>query len=246
MSGAVPFIALRPCGCVFSDASIRAIIPSLTKGIAGKVLPKDDSPEEAKPVLDGGHGDVTCPNCGKAVDPTLATSIIPINPTRELQEVLLENLLTSRAAAKSTKKRKVIDIIPSSSPVTGEQHASKIPRNTSASTAPRISSPLPAPGRGTPPIVPTSVARSVHRKLAEQEQKRLAAQVGMSDAVKAMFKPKDKGADHHKGNADFFGRTFTRVSNYFPLPVVPADHFLVCRIMTYMRVREWQTGSEQL
>lgn len=34
----------------------------------------------------------------------------------------------------------------------------------------------------------------------------------MSDAVKAMFRPKPKASDAHAGNADFFGRTFTRVS----------------------------------
>jgi hypothetical protein len=51
----------------------------------------------------------------------------------------------------------------------------------------------------------------VHQQLADQEKKRLAAQAGMSDAVKAMFKPKEK-EDDRKGNADFFGRTFTRVS----------------------------------
>lgn len=211
MSGAVPFVALRPCGCVFSDVSIRALVPTLTKGVAATVLPKDDLPEEAKPVVDGEKADIACPNCGNPFDPTLPTSIQPINPTREVQEDLLENLLIARAAAKSSsKKRKIVGITPSV-PVTEEQPA-KIPRNTS-SPIPRTSSASPAPGmRDSPKLAPTSLARSVHQKLAEQEQKRLVAQAGMSDAVRAMFKPKEKGADHHKGNADFFGRTFTRVS----------------------------------
>ncbi|EIW70509.1 hypothetical protein TREMEDRAFT_23472, partial [Tremella mesenterica DSM 1558] len=73
MTGSVPFIALRPCGCVFSDASIRA---------------------------------VTCPNCGASFNPTSPTSILPINPTPEVREVLLEHLLQSRAAAKAAKGKK--------------------------------------------------------------------------------------------------------------------------------------------
>lgn len=214
MSGAVPFISLRPCGCVFSDASIRAVVPTLTKGVAARVVTKSDSPDEAKPVVDGGKGEVACPNCGKKFDSTLLTSILPINPTREVQAVLLENLLTSRAAAKSTKKRKVIEVVPST--VALEAQRAKVPRNASSSPVPRASSASPAPGRGTPPIAPSSLARSVHKKLAEQEQKRLMAQAGMSDAVKAMFKPRPEEKGHHKGNADFFGRTFTRVGHFHP------------------------------
>ena len=196
MSGAVPFVALRPCGCVFSDASIRAVIPSLTKGLAAKVLPADDLPDEAKSVNDGFKGDVACPNCGKMFDPTQPTSILPINPTRQVQEVLLENLLTARAIAKSSKKRKTVEIVPSLS--VDEDQPAKAPRITSASPAPRTSSGSPALGsRGTTPA-PNFLARSVHHKLAEQEQKRLAAQAGMSDAVKSMFKPKTLGPEHHK------------------------------------------------
>jgi len=202
MSGAVPFIALKPCGCVFSDASIRAVIPNLTKGIAAKAVKSDEKPDEAKPVAEAGKL-VACPNCTKEFDPTLPTSIQPINPTREVQEILLDHLLAARASAKSNKKRKAaVD------PVV-ETKAARV-----ASASPRpASSPAPSSnGRGTPPV-PTanSLHRSVHQQLADQEKKRLAAQAGMSDAVKAMFKPKAK-EDDRKGNADFFGRTFTRVS----------------------------------
>ena len=202
MSGSVPFIALRPCGCVFSDASIRAVIPNLTKGIAARAVPKDSSPDEARPVVEVQEGKVACPNCGKSFDPALPSSILPINPSRDVQEILLENLLITRATAKSTKKRKVVDI---TTPSVDVEQPHKVARPASAR---QQSSASPAPGS----LQPTSMPRSVHQKLAEQEQKRILAQAGMSDAVKAMFKPKDKGADHHAGNADFFGRTFNRVS----------------------------------
>jgi len=216
MSGSIPFIALRPCGCVFSDASIRAVVPNLTKGIGAKAVPKEEreeKPEEAKPVVHvDGDTFVACPNCGTLFDPTLPTSISPINPTREVQEVLLENLLTSRAAAKSSKKRKAAptdsaipqttDLPPPTKVAREESLKPSRPSSHTASPAPRTT--------GTPPpILANGLARSVHQKLAEQEQKRMAAQAGMSDAVKAMFRPKD-GNEKTGGAADFFGRTFNR------------------------------------
>ncbi|GFZ46779.1 hypothetical protein JCM24511_03999 [Saitozyma sp. JCM 24511] len=235
MSGIVPFIALRPCGCVFSDASIRAVIPNLTKGIAARAVPKDELPDEAKP-LDGitkDKKDVACPNCGTTFDPHKPESLAPINPTRAVQEVLLEHLLTARAAAKSGKKRKATAAVAAAAEekTTANGHANgtepsairgresdeppaKIRREASDSPAPSTvpsklarSSASPGP-RVAPALAPTSLARSVHQKLAEQEQKRLAAQAGMSDAVKSMFRAKDGGKE--SDHASFFGRTFTR------------------------------------
>ncbi|WVQ99520.1 hypothetical protein IAU59_006656 [Kwoniella sp. CBS 9459] len=222
MSGSVPFIALRPCGCVFSDAAIRAIIPNLTKGIGAKAIATttDDVParEEAKPVVTVDTKEVNCPNCGKLFDPTVVTAIIPINPTREVQEVLLDHLLTTRASTKP-KKRKNVEKVG----VDGDKTASPAPGKASEPPAKsaRTSSASPAPGSGNNTTLIKSngngngnghgngLARSVAEKLAEQERKRLKAQEGMSEAVKAMFKPKDGGPK--KGGAEeFFGRTFTR------------------------------------
>ncbi|OCF32943.1 hypothetical protein I316_05280 [Kwoniella heveanensis BCC8398] len=238
MSGSVPFTALRSCGCVFSDAAIRAIIPNLTRGVGAKAnaatsSSKEDIPEEAKPVVANGEKDktegVNCPNCGKSFDPTAVNAIIPINPSREVQEVLLDHLLTTRASAKSSKKRKNLDKAAVDVNATGNGNGtgngttnsnraspssaaleppSKAARTSSASASPAPSStnapsinPINGHGRG--------IARSVAEKLAEQERKRLKAQEGMSEAVKAMFKPKDGGPK--KGGAEeFFGRTFTR------------------------------------
>jgi uncharacterized Zn finger protein (UPF0148 family) len=204
LSGTVPFIALRPCGCVFSDASIRGIIPNLTKGVGAGAIPKEqreEKPDEAEPVLEK-IGTVACPNCGTYFDPTLPTSITPINPSKEVQDVLLESLLTSRAAAKSgsSKKRKVTAI------------------DTDADLKPKVKAPKEAKGIRTEKAATNTstntdgMARTVQQKLADQEQKRLKAQEGMSDAVKAMFKSKDGDQRGSGGAADFFGRTFTRVS----------------------------------
>jgi len=217
MSGSVPFIALKPCGCVFSDASIRAVIPNLTRGIAASVVVSDEKTEEAKPVVEV-KKTVVCPNCATDFDPTLPTSIQPINPTRAVQDLLLDNFLIARATAKSSKKRKAVTENTASKGEAKESKAAKLDASSSntkssESAAPVSNGKSTSNGSATPPV-PTanSLPRSVHQKLAEQEQKRMAAQAGMSDAVRAMFKPKDKDKDHHSGNADFFGRTFTRVS----------------------------------
>ncbi|WVO15936.1 hypothetical protein L204_103601 [Cryptococcus depauperatus] len=204
MSGSFPFIAIHSCGCVFSDAAIRAIIPNLTKGIAAKTV-GDEISEEAKIADKENHQDareVACPNCGKPFDPTATTSIIPINPSREVQDVLLVHLLSTRAAAKAlktSKKRKADK--PTSEKAIGsatEPPLKSVKISTSGTTS-----------RVVPSVnTPASVARSVHEKLAEQEQKRLKAQEGMSEAVKAMFKPKTN--TKKSGAEDFFGRTFTR------------------------------------
>ena len=225
MSGNVPFIALRPCGCVFSDSSIRGIIPKLTKGVGIKAVSKEEQndlkPDESKPVVAAEDGTVSCPNCGTMFDPTLPTSIAPINPPREVQDVLLEHLLTTRAAAKSSKKRKATTTengvaggkakLAKEDDVNGTQSA---PNRSSSKSA--SASPAPGSGRATPTA--NTLAKSVHQKLADQEAKRLKAHEGMSDAVKSMFKSKEPDQRGTGGAADFFGRTFTRVSYIFLLP----------------------------
>ncbi|WWC89124.1 uncharacterized protein L201_004042 [Kwoniella dendrophila CBS 6074] len=209
MSGVIPFIALKSCGCVFSDAAIRGIIPSLTKG---PISIKDLTPEQAKPVTSIEKTQVGCPNCGKEFDPTLQSSIIPINPPKEIQDQLLETLLMVRAQAKSSKKRKNVDKIDSGNN-TASEPVSKVSKTiTSSGTTtpiPRINSPsINGNGNGNGG---KGITKSVQDKLAEQERIRLKAQEGMSEAVKAMFKPKDNGGKK-SGADEFFGRTFTRVS----------------------------------
>lgn len=225
MSGTVPFIALRPCGCVFSDSSIRGIIPNLTKGKGIKAVPKeerDDKPDEAKPVVaSSDNKTVACPNCGTSFDPSLSTSILPINPSRDIQDILLEDLLTARAAAKSSKKRKAAAVVSHADEAEGETITSTngtvkaAKRDENGERKASFKSASPAPGTGSGRATPTAntLNRSVHQKLADQEVKRLKAQEGMSDAVKAMFKSKEPDQRGTGGAADFFGRTFTRVSS---------------------------------
>jgi hypothetical protein len=202
LSGTVPFLALRPCGCVYSEASIRGIIPNLTKGTAVQsVKDKEEIPNEAKPVVEAKKGTVACPNCGLYFDPTLPTSILQINPPKEVQDILLENLLTARAAAKSSKKRKA---------TTTDTTESELPTKSKTKTKAKGDK---AEIREKRPTMNTDgMHKTVAQKLADQEQKRLKAQEGMSDAVRSMFKSKDGDQRGTGGAADFFGRTFTRVS----------------------------------
>lgn len=196
MTGAIPFMAIRNCGCVFSDSAVRAVIPSLARPL-GMGINNDDKKEE-------GPSEAGCPNCGKKFDPTSPTAVLPIYPPQEVQDFLLEALFAARAAHKANKKRKKEkgedkkeDKEGKAAKVAKSDKADKV-RSATGSPAPRIQAPT------------SSGSRSVQEKLAEQEKKRLAAQEGMSDAVKAMFRKNEPGK---KGDvADFFGRTFNRVS----------------------------------
>jgi hypothetical protein len=176
------------------------MIPNLTKGPAATVEKEKEQPDEAKPVTEK-KGTVSCPNCGIFFDPTLSTSILPINPPKEVQDILLDNLLAGRAAAKSNKKRKA----PPISAV--DESEFKVPTKiTKSNTKPKVVATT------TNSTNTNTGSRTVAQKLADQESKRLKAQEGMSDAVKAMFKAKDGDQRGTGGAADFFGRTYTRVS----------------------------------
>lgn len=211
MSGTVPFIALRSCGCVFSESAVRAVIPSLAKAPSQGTK---ESVEEAKAVVTAKESDkVACPNCGKDLDPTKADAVLPINPSDEVQQYLLENLLLARAANKSSKKRKSAA---TEGAVTEEKPAKKKERDHLSEVKEKANSP--ASGNSTPrqtSAKPSNGANgsirqphSVKQKLAEQEQKRLEAQANMSEAVRAMFKPRGGPKDE---TTEFFGRTFNRV-----------------------------------
>lgn len=157
---------------------------------------------------DGPTEPATCPNCGKPFDPTLPKSILPISPPSDIQDVLLDTLLADRAAAKANKKRKAEN-------GDGKEKEKKKKGDKEGkdakpkSNGERNGSDSPIPNR--PGVAASSVGRSVHDMLAEQEKKRMAAQAGMSDAVRSMFKPKTE-TQEKGGAAEFFGRTFTRVS----------------------------------
>jgi hypothetical protein len=197
MTGAIPFIALRSCGCVFSDRAIRSVVPSLARGFG--VADKENG-------ISGPAEPVACPNCGKSFDPTSPKSVLPIYPSVAVQTVLLEALLSDRAAARANKKRKADKGDKGGDPVKDKKK--KADKGPAAEGKRNSDSPAP---RSAPSAKATAVGSSVHTMLAEQEKKRLAAHAGMSDAVRSMFHAR-KG-DKKDDTSDFFGRTFTRVSS---------------------------------
>jgi Zn-finger nucleic acid-binding protein len=206
MTGAIPFIALRGCGCVFSDSAVRAVIPNLVRG------PADDSAADAEPAQ------ATCPNCGKEFDPTSPRAVLPIYASPETQTVLLEQLLVDRAAAKANKKRKAEKGDKDKSDK-GDKDKGDSDEGKEKKKKKKTETKAEAAAHPAPSIKASTVGSSVHAMLAEQEKKRLAAKEGMSDAVKAMF----HASGDNKGDAvDFFGRTFNRVSCCSTL-VIPAD-----------------------
>jgi len=188
------------------------MIPNLTRGTAAQAEKEKEKekeqPDEAKPVTEVKKGTVSCPNCGTYFDPTIPTSILPINPPKEIQDILLDNLLSARAAAKSSKKRKTAPVSTTTTTIDGIEPEFKVPAKISKTASKetkekRTSTTTNSAGPGQ---------KTVAQKLADQESKRLKAQEGMSDAVKSMFKSQDGDKRGSGGVADFFGRTYTRVS----------------------------------
>lgn len=184
MTGAIPFIAIRNCGCVFSESAVRSVIPNLARPLDTK--DKAEGPTEAG-----------CPNCTKTFDPTSPAAVLPLNPPAATQDLLLEGLMTLRAVQKANKKRKA----------ESKDGNGKDPK--AANGDPPAKLPRKGPSAPTGPARPKSSNLTVREKLAEQEQKRLAA--GMSDAVRSIFTKKDEGKKSDV--QDFFGRTFNRVSH---------------------------------
>jgi hypothetical protein len=98
MNGAVPFVYLRSCGCVFSQAGLRAL--SSTPPSEPEVTPKQ--PKEPK---DGEVEKKLCLQCNSKYDPT--QDVFTINPRPAEEALMLERLL-SLPKLKS-KKRKAVE-----------------------------------------------------------------------------------------------------------------------------------------
>lgn len=186
MTGAIPFIAIRNCGCVFSESAVRSVIPNLAR-VGQAVKDNEEGPSQAG-----------CPNCTKTFDPTSVAAVLPLYPPAAVQDLLLEALLALRAVQKANKKRKAETKEEKVKKPKGDAVNKVAAREGSGSTSP---APIERPH-------PKAVNHSVRAQLAEQEKKRLAAQAGMSDAVKSMFTKKDEGKKSDVN--DFFGRTFSR------------------------------------
>jgi hypothetical protein len=174
---------------------------------------------------------VACPNCGKDIVPSDPNLVLPINPPPEVQDALLDQLLAARAAAKTGKKRKADkgekgEKVDKAAEEGKPSKAARVEGKAKLAAANgRTNGASPAPngsGRSTPTEDGAPKHnQTVRQKLAEQEQKRLAAQANMSEAVRSMFRPRGDPKDQ---TTEFFGRTFNRVS----------------------RIRLWRVGEQRL
>lgn len=192
MNGLQPFVFLWTCGCVFSQAGLRAVTSSPP--------PREDVD---KPEKDGSENNGTavpetskaadldlCPQCGAKYSRT--DDVLILNPPPEEESKMFDAMLKRRAAepTKKGKKRKgAVKTEAGAEPATKQKHSS-------ASPAPSLN----------PSIAAAS--RAVVESLAIEETKRKAT---MSQAVKSLY-----GSKGNEKKETFMTRgTFTRVSNVF-------------------------------
>ena len=215
MTGALPFGLVRHCGCVFSEAGIKAVIAS-TSG--------SSSPPKQKEDKEGGNGTTVtsekvlpCPNCSEPFDPSEGFGTgkgsawwLPLNPKPEYQTQMLHDLTAARAAAKAAKKS-------NAGTNGGANTGAKKRKSEVGGRASDLTSGDPQSGKRVKVSStegssgPVRLSGKVQAELAELEAKRKAA--GMSDAVKSIYAGKNGGGGKLAGSGnDFFSRTFNRVS----------------------------------
>jgi Rtf2 RING-finger len=167
MTGVVPFVYLSTCGCVFSQAGLKAVSSSTPPSEKGKEKEKDAVVEVARELY-------VCPQCATKYD--RAEDVRVLNPGPEEEERMRTAMERRRAAAAGTKgkgkKRKAAGVIPEGAE--GEQPPGKKSGSRSGSAAPSM-------GLG-------AASRAVASSLAMEEVKRKA---NMSEAVKSLYRPKD-------------------------------------------------------
>lgn len=165
MNGVQPFVFIETCGCVMSQAGMKAVT------IVSPSTPPADS-EEGKEELD------VCPQCATKYDKRRDVRII--NPDKETEEKMREEMEARRALErpKKSKKRKA--------------DAAEDKQSTDNADAPRkarrTSPPAPAHAPSMNPSI-AAASRAVVSSLAMGDAKRKA---NMSDAVKSLYESKNK------------------------------------------------------
>ena len=96
MNGAVPFIYLRSCGCVFSQTGFRALTTS---------TPPSDLNYTSKESKETDVEKKLCPQCNEKYDPL--QDIFTINPGAEEEDRMRDRLLS--VSKNKSKKRKALE-----------------------------------------------------------------------------------------------------------------------------------------
>lgn len=190
MNGSLPFVAIRSCGCVFSEAGIRAVVQ----------------------VADTESHEFPCPNCNKTIslaspsssrssppapesseknsllDPVNDTWL-PLNLKQDVQDRLLEKMLADKLAKKAAKSA-------------NGKESKKRKADTPAEEAPTKARPAPAASTAHHSA---PVSSRVQAEMAKLEAKRKAA--GMSSALKSIYGGRDEPTSGKVSNGadQFFG-----------------------------------------
>lgn len=186
MNGGVPFVYIATCGCVVSQAGLKAIASS-----AGSTSPPPSDEDKGKGKDTKSTQLDLCPQCGAKYDRSM--DVRTLNPEGEVEEAMraaMEARRREKAASKGksskSKKRKAGDIDVDVEPAAEAKKA-----------------------KAAPTMNPTIAAasRAVVSGLAAKEAERKA---GMSDAVRSLYESKTKGMKEK--DSSWMTRTFNRVS----------------------------------
>ncbi|KAI1790502.1 Rtf2 RING-finger-domain-containing protein [Ganoderma leucocontextum] len=164
MNGSQPFVYLKSCGCVFSQAGLKAVTKSTstTPPKSPDAQPSEPAGQDVdKPWLD------LCPQCGAKYD--RIADVLQLNPSPDVEQEMratMEVLRSLEPVKGKGKKRKAV--------AAGD--ADRPAKKGAATTVPTTNSSTAA------------TSRTVTEQLAKEETKRKAA---MSDAVKSLYTPKD-------------------------------------------------------
>jgi len=167
MTGALPFVYLATCGCVFSASGLRAL-----------AAPANDTTFTANGE-ETEHTPTSCPQCSKPYEKK--TDVLTINPSDEEEATMRAAMEAKRGAAKNQsgkgKKRKAAEIERANEESGVNGHDSKRQKTSIAPVAPKTNTAVAA------------MARKVAESLAEEELKRKTV---MSDAVASLYGPNEK------------------------------------------------------
>ncbi|KAI0761149.1 Rtf2 RING-finger-domain-containing protein [Trametes elegans] len=214
MNGVQPFVYLATCGCVFSQAGLKAVT-----GTAPSRSPTaDDANEDGKDKPKEQSLDL-CPQCGAKYD--RSADVRMLNPPPEVEARMRAAMEARRALEPAKGKGKGKKRKAAASAAAAEDSGAEPPAKRKAA------SPLPT----TNPSI-AAASRAVAESLAKEEARRKAE---MSDAVKSLYGPKDGSK---KKETFMTMGTFTRVSA--SVGVVAENHALT----SYLPVRVMRLGLQ--
>ncbi|KAH9016157.1 DUF602-domain-containing protein [Lactarius pseudohatsudake] len=181
MTGVVPFVYLSTCGCVFSQAGLKAVSTGTPPSEKGKDKDKDQDNDNDRPGSEeeGGAQLDVCPQCATKFDRSEEVRVL--NPGAEEEERMRGTMERRRASAPAnnrgkSKKRKDAGVVPE-----GPEAVQPPGKKKKSGSGPGSGTASPAPSMG-------AASRAVASSLAMEEAKRKAQ---MSDAVKSLYRPKD-------------------------------------------------------